>query len=296
MAPHSLSILFTFLDPTVLETGSSDQCSGGSHAAPGPSSIQSPQPRPRSSLSRLFRRSSPSSTSMASLAHASAPTETPSLTRERLESPTDPAASPSRLPSSPVPLRVKRHSLGARVPTRGSAHAAGYDLYSAETKRISARGRALVDTQLSIAVPPGTYGRIAPRSGLASKFSIDVGAGVVDADYRGVVHVLLLNHNDHDFEVNVGDRIAQLVLERISTPTVVEVLDLDNVPSSPDTPHPETADLEQSPALESEGTTPQRASPSSPSPRVRIPVDQVLGDRDPCPETRTPTKKELQKV
>ncbi|KAG6378892.1 dUTPase-like protein [Boletus reticuloceps] len=65
---------------------------------------------------------------------------------------------------------------------------------------IPARGKALIDTQLSIAVPIGTYGRVAPRSGLASKFMIDTGAGVVDADYRGTVFVLLFNLSDQDFE------------------------------------------------------------------------------------------------
>ena len=85
---------------------------------------------------------------------------------------------------------------------------------------------------------------MAPQSGLASWCAIDVGAGVIDPDYRGILHVLLLNHNDHDFEVNVGDRIAQLVLERVSTPTVVEVLDFDTVPSSPNSPFPETADCD----------------------------------------------------
>lgn len=58
-------------------------------------------------------------------------------------------------------------------------------------------------------------GRIAPRSGLASKNFIDVGAGVIDADYRGQVKVLLFNHSDSDFEVKEGDRVAQLVLERV---------------------------------------------------------------------------------
>jgi len=88
--------------------------------------------------------------------------------------------------------------------------------YSAESKVIPAHGKALVDTQLSIAVPAGTYGRVAPRSGLgllfacfyvatltwatASKFMIDTGAGVIDADYRGVVFVLLFNLSDKDFE------------------------------------------------------------------------------------------------
>lgn len=70
-------------------------------------------------------------------------------------------------------------------------------------------------------------GRIAPRSGLASKHFIDTGAGVIDADYRGQVKVLLFNHADADYEVKEGDRIAQLVLERIVTPEVEEVKELE---------------------------------------------------------------------
>ncbi|VDC06160.1 unnamed protein product [Peniophora sp. CBMAI 1063] len=124
-------------------------------------------------------------------------------------------------------LLIKRLSEKARLPTRGSALAAGYDLYSAEEKTIPARGKALVDTQISIAVPAGTYGRVAPRSGLASKFMIDTGAGVIDADYRGVVFVLLFNLSDQDFTVKEGDRIAQLIIEKIQTPEVLEVQDLD---------------------------------------------------------------------
>lgn len=72
-----------------------------------------------------------------------------------------------------------------------------------------------------------TDGRIAPRSGLAAKNFIDVGAGVIDADYRGQVKVLLFNHSDADFVVKEGDRVAQLVLERIYTPEVVEVQELE---------------------------------------------------------------------
>jgi len=88
--------------------------------------------------------------------------------------------------------------------------------YSAQNTTIPAHGRALVDTDISIAVPAGTYGRIAPRSGLAVKNFIDVGAGVIDADYRGQVKILLFNHADSDFEVKEGDRVAQLILERVS--------------------------------------------------------------------------------
>ncbi|KZO89773.1 dUTP pyrophosphatase [Calocera viscosa TUFC12733] len=124
-------------------------------------------------------------------------------------------------------LLIKKHSEKARLPTRGSPLAAGYDLYSAEKKTIPARGKALIDTQISIAVPVGTYGRVAPRSGLASKFMIDTGAGVIDADYRGIVFVLLFNLSDKDFEVQEGDRIAQLIIEKIETPAVMEVADLE---------------------------------------------------------------------
>ncbi|XP_057808195.1 deoxyuridine 5'-triphosphate nucleotidohydrolase-like [Salvia miltiorrhiza] len=125
-------------------------------------------------------------------------------------------------------LRVKRLSEKAVLPSRASPLSAGYDLSSAVDTKVPARGKALVPTDLSVAVPEGTYARIAPRSGLAWKHSIDVGAGVVDADYRGPVGVILFNHSDVDFEVKVGDRIAQLMIEKIVTPEVAEVDDLDS--------------------------------------------------------------------
>ena len=87
--------------------------------------------------------------------------------------------------------------------------------------------RALLAPQ-AIAVPPGTYGRIAPRSGLAWKNSLDTGAGVIDEDYRGNVGVILFNHSDVDFSFAVGDRVAQLVLERIAIADVEEVATLDD--------------------------------------------------------------------
>ncbi|KFG86967.1 dUTP pyrophosphatase [Metarhizium anisopliae] len=128
---------------------------------------------------------------------------------------------------APPALQVKKLSDKARLPTRGSAFAAGYDIYASKDTTVPARGKVLVDTDISIAVPAGTYGRIAPRSGLASKHFIDTGAGVIDADYRGQVKVLLFNHAETDFEIKEGDRIAQLVIERIYTPEVVEVQELE---------------------------------------------------------------------
>ncbi|KAK3383745.1 dUTPase-like protein [Lasiosphaeria ovina] len=134
---------------------------------------------------------------------------------------------PVTLADQAPPLLIKKLSEAARLPTRGSAFAAGYDLYAARDTTVPARGKALVDTDISMAVPAGTYGRIAPRSGLAAKNFIDTGAGVIDADYRGPVKVLLFNHSDADFAVAAGDRVAQLVLERIYTPEVLEVAELE---------------------------------------------------------------------
>lgn len=124
-------------------------------------------------------------------------------------------------------LLARRLSPVAKLPARGSTGAAGFDLAAAEATVVKARGHAIAKTGLSIAIPPGTYARIAPRSGLAAKHMIHAGAGVVDADYRGEVGVVLFNHGDADFFVEVGDRVAQLILERISTVNCIEVDSLD---------------------------------------------------------------------
>jgi dUTP pyrophosphatase len=124
-------------------------------------------------------------------------------------------------------LQVKLLSEHAVMPTRGSPLAAGFDLSSAEDAIVSANGgRVLVKTDLSIVCPEGTYGRIAPRSGLAYKHGIDVGAGVVDADYRGPVGVILFNFGKEDFVIHRGDRIAQLILEQVCMAEAVEVEEL----------------------------------------------------------------------
>ncbi|KAL7900000.1 dUTP diphosphatase [Trichoderma sp. SZMC 28014] len=141
--------------------------------------------------------------------------------------PTTTTSATATVMEASIPLQVKKLSPQGRLPTRGSAFAAGYDVYAARDTIVPARGKVLVDTDISIAVPAGTYGRIAPRSGLASKHFIDTGAGVIDADYRGPVKVLLFNHADADYEIKEGDRVAQLVLERIVTPDVVEVEELE---------------------------------------------------------------------
>lgn len=125
-------------------------------------------------------------------------------------------------------IRVVKLSENATIPARASLGAAGYDLSSAEAITVPARGRALVRTDIALMLPDGCYARVAPRSSLALRHGIDVGAGVVDADYRGNVGVLLFNHSDADYQVLVGDRIAQLVLEKIATPRIAEVFSLDS--------------------------------------------------------------------
>ncbi|KAM7239516.1 hypothetical protein CapIbe_009011 [Capra ibex] len=125
-------------------------------------------------------------------------------------------------------LRFARLSEHATAPTKGSARAAGYDLYSAYDYTVPPMEKVLVKTDIQIALPSGCYGRVAPRSGLAAKHFIDVGAGVIDEDYRGNVGVVLFNFGKEKFEVKKGDRIAQLICERIFYPEIEEVQILDD--------------------------------------------------------------------
>ena len=125
-------------------------------------------------------------------------------------------------------LKVQKLNNNAALPKRSTDGAAGYDLCASQDCTIPAGGKGLVQTGLAISFPAGLYARIAPRSGLALKKFIDVGAGVVDSDYRGEVGVVLFNHGDQDFVVKMGDRIAQLILEKIDTPPVQEVQGLED--------------------------------------------------------------------
>lgn len=129
---------------------------------------------------------------------------------------------------STMPLRkllIKKLSDNAVIPKKASPLDAGYDLSSAIDCIVPAHGKKLIPTDLAISCPLGTYGRIAPRSGLANKYFIDVGAGVIDASYTGNVGIILFNHSDADFAVNKGDRIAQLILEKIEHDIEVEEID-----------------------------------------------------------------------
>ncbi|KAI1889676.1 hypothetical protein AGOR_G00165410 [Albula goreensis] len=138
-----------------------------------------------------------------------------------------PAKPVKAVPGSKAVLKFAKLSANATVPTKGSAKSAGYDLYSAYDYSLAPMDKVIVKTDIQIAVPPGCYGRVAPRSGLAAKHFIDVGAGVVDEDYRGNVGVVLFNFSKEIFEVKKGDRVAQLVCEKICYPELEQHETLD---------------------------------------------------------------------
>jgi dUTP diphosphatase len=124
-------------------------------------------------------------------------------------------------------LRFKQLDARAVLPKRGSALAAGLDLFSIEDVELPSRQRAMVRTGLAVAIPPGFYGRVAPRSGLAAKNGLDVLAGVIDSDYRGEICCILYNTGDDVISLQAGSKICQLILEQIITPEAAWVVDLD---------------------------------------------------------------------
>ena len=119
-------------------------------------------------------------------------------------------------------LRVTRLNEQAILPTYGSEYAAGLDLYSPVETVVEPQTRLLIKLDISIELPLQTFGHILPRSGLALKHGIHVGAGVVDQDYRGNVGVLLFNLGTEPFVIKKGDRIAQMVIKRYESVEVVE--------------------------------------------------------------------------
>lgn len=124
-------------------------------------------------------------------------------------------------------LKIKKTDKNAIIPTRGTKYSAGYDLYSCEEGVIEANNMGKINIGLSLIIPNNFYGRIAPRSGLTLKNKLNVGAGVVDSDYRGNISVILFNHSNENFEYKIGDRVAQLIIEKIALLDIEEINELD---------------------------------------------------------------------
>lgn len=123
-------------------------------------------------------------------------------------------------------IQVKRLSDSAILPRKGTVGSAGYDLYASTECCVPAKGKALVKTDISMAIPYGYYGRIAPRSSMAMKHT-DIGAGVIDSDYRGEIGIVLFNHSESDLYIKVHERVAQIIIEKLGMGTLVEVEELD---------------------------------------------------------------------
>lgn len=111
-------------------------------------------------------------------------------------------------------MKVTLLSNDAILPTYGSEQAAGLDLYSTANYMIYQGSRTLIPIDISIELPEGTFAHILPRSGLALKHGIHIGAGVIDSDYRGTINVLLFNLGAEPFHIKKGDRIAQMVIKK----------------------------------------------------------------------------------
>jgi dUTP pyrophosphatase len=127
-------------------------------------------------------------------------------------------------------LRFTRLSTHAHVPRRAHDDDAGLDLVAAEPARLEPGARASVGTGLAVEIPPGHAGLVLPRSGLAAKHGISLvnAPGLIDPGYRGELRVLLLNTDrDRAFEIEPGDRIAQLLLVPFVPAVPVEVAELD---------------------------------------------------------------------
>lgn len=131
----------------------------------------------------------------------------------------------------PPVVRIRRlpHAAGG-LPRRMTAGSAGFDLPAAVDAPVAiAPGRrAVVPTGYALALPPGHEGQVRSRSGLAARHGVAVlnAPGTVDADYRGEVKVVLVNHGEETFTVNPGDRIAQMVVQRVARVRLEEAADL----------------------------------------------------------------------
>ena len=126
---------------------------------------------------------------------------------------------------SPMELHIKRLTPTSRIPARSTEHASCFDIHADAEGCLAPGARGLVKTGLSVAVPPGYEVQVRSRSGLALKQGVAVlnSPGTIDADYRGEVGVILINHGDQPFFFKPGDRIAQMGVYRVEMCPAVEV-------------------------------------------------------------------------
>lgn len=127
--------------------------------------------------------------------------------------------------SEPVAIPLLRIDGGLPPPAYARPDDAGLDLYSAEPVTLKPGARALVPTGIALAIPPGFAGFVLPRSGLALRHGLTLlnTPGLIDAGYRGEIKVLLVNHGEAPVRLERGDRVAQLVVQRVERVTLTPV-------------------------------------------------------------------------
>eukprot|EP00558_Chaetoceros_sp_UNC1202_P009040 CAMPEP_0197232302 /NCGR_PEP_ID=MMETSP1429-20130617/152_1 /TAXON_ID=49237 /ORGANISM="Chaetoceros sp., Strain UNC1202" /LENGTH=1842 /DNA_ID=CAMNT_0042690279 /DNA_START=1 /DNA_END=5529 /DNA_ORIENTATION=- len=118
-------------------------------------------------------------------------------------------------------VKIKKLLPSIPTPTRATMGSIGYDIASTQNVTVKAGTQACIGTGIKMEIPEGTYGRIAPRSGLAAKHRISIEAGVIDNDYRGEIKVLFNNQGEQDIHVEVGDNIAQIIFEQANKPLMM---------------------------------------------------------------------------
>lgn len=122
-----------------------------------------------------------------------------------------------------IDIDITRLHTGAVIPAQAKTSDAGYDLTAVNSRWLDPGERAMFSTGIAVAIPEGYVGYIKPRSGLAARAGIDVLGGVIDSGYRGEIKVILLNTDREAFPVNVGERIAQLVIQPVASVSFREV-------------------------------------------------------------------------
>ena len=125
-----------------------------------------------------------------------------------------------------IKVKILKISADAILPKYATDHDAGCDLYGLEDAILKPGERISIKTGIKMEIPIGYYGRVAPRSGLAFKNGIDTLAGVIDAGYRGEIAVIIINHGKEDFKIEKGNRIAQMIFEKIDQAEFEEVEEL----------------------------------------------------------------------
>ena len=123
-------------------------------------------------------------------------------------------------------IKVKKLSENAKLPEFAHMTDAGADLFSIEEVVLKPNQRALISTGIALEIPEGYVGLIWDKSGISSKHGITTMAGVIDSGYRGEVKVLLINLSDEKYKIEVGDKLAQILIQKIEQPKFEEANEL----------------------------------------------------------------------